>query len=83
MLMKYLSSHVLKKENNVWSNPEIVSFSGKYFDIEPFLSADGLKLYFASNRPLDNADDKTKDFDIWYVQRENKNSKWSSPINIR
>ena len=71
-----------KKENNVWSDPEILNFSGKYFDIEPFLSSDGLKLYFASNRPLDNAEDKTKDFDIWYVQRENKNSKWSDPINL-
>jgi len=47
-----------------------------------FLSADGLKLYFASNRPLTNTDDKTKDFDIWYVQRVNKNSEWSSPINF-
>ena len=73
---------IIKKENNVWSNPEIVSFSGKYFDIEPFLSADGLKLFFASNRPLTNNDDKTKDFDIWYVQRENKNAEWSSPINL-
>ena len=71
-----------KKENNVWSNPEIVRFSGKYFDIEPFLSANGLRLYYASNRPLDNAEDKTKDFDIWYVQRENKKSKWSDPINL-
>ena len=71
-----------KKENNKWSDPEIVSFSGKYFDIEPFLSSDGLKLYFASNRPLNNTDDKTKDFDIWYVQRENKNSEWSIPINL-
>lgn len=71
-----------KKENNIWSNPEIVGFSGKYFDIEPFLSTDGLKLYFASNRPLTNAGDKTKDFDIWYVQRNNKNAEWSSPINL-
>ena len=71
-----------QKENSVWSNPEIVNFSGKYFDIESFLSADGLKLYFASNRPLNNAETKTKDFDIWYVQRENKNSDWSSPINL-
>ena len=71
-----------KKGNNKWTEPEIVNFSGKNFDIEPFLSSDGLKLYFASNRPLNNADDKTKDFDIWYVQRENKSSKWSSPINL-
>mgnify|MGYP001179608342 CR=1 FL=1 len=71
-----------KKINDVWSNPEMVSFSGKYFEIEPFLSSDGLKLFFASNRPLTNNDDKTKDFDIWYVQRENKNAEWSSPINL-
>jgi len=72
----------IKKINNAWSNPEIASFSGKYFDIEPFLSSDGLKLYFASNRPMTGTDDKPKDFDIWYVQRENKNSGWSDPVNI-
>ena len=71
-----------KKEDDKWSDPEIVSFSGKYFDIEPFLSSDGSKLFFASNRTFNNAEDKTKDFDIWYVQRENKNSKWSDPINL-
>jgi hypothetical protein len=71
-----------KKINNKWIDPEIVNFSGKYFDIEPFLSSDGLKLFFASNRPRNNSSDKTKDFDIWYVQRENKNSEWSNPINV-
>ena len=72
----------IKKINDTWSDPEISSFSGKYFDIEPFLNANGLKLYFVSNRPLEGARDKPKDFDIWYVQRENKNSDWSDPINI-
>jgi hypothetical protein len=71
----------IKKINGTWSNPEIVSFSGKYFDLEPFLSSDGLKFYYASNRPLDATGDKPKDFDIWYVQRENKHSDWSDPIN--
>ena len=72
----------IKKENNKWSVPHIASFSGKYFDIEPFISSDGLKLFYASNRPAENTDDKSKDFDIWYVQRKNKNSDWSSPINV-
>ena len=72
----------IKKENNNWSNPQIADFSGKYFDIEPFLSSDGLKLFFVSNRPLAGKDDKPKDFDIWYVQRENNNSEWSSPTNV-
>lgn len=71
----------IRKEDRVWSNPEIASFSGKYYDIEPFLSPDGLKLFYSSNRPFDNSD-STKDFDIWYVQREDKNSEWSKPINV-
>ncbi len=71
-----------KKENNNWSVPEITNFSGKFFDIEPFLSSDGLRLFFASNRPLLNTENKAKDFDIWYVQRDSKDSEWSNPINI-
>jgi len=73
---------VSKKENNNWSVPEITTFSGKFFDIEPSLSSDGLKLYFASNRPLLNTENKAKDFDIWYVQRVSKDSGWSNPINV-
>jgi len=72
----------IKKENNKWSVPQIAGFSGKYFDIEPFISSDGLKLFYASNRPAENTDDKSKDFDIWYVQRENKYTDWSNPINL-
>ncbi|MDH3269521.1 MAG: hypothetical protein OEM46_11785, partial [Ignavibacteria bacterium] len=71
-----------KKENNKWSGPELVNFSGKYFDIEPFLSLDGLRLYFSSNRPMNETETDSKDFDIWYVQRKDKNSEWSAPINI-
>ncbi|CAL2083899.1 conserved hypothetical protein [Tenacibaculum sp. 190524A05c] len=70
-----------KKINNTWSNFEIVSFSGTYRDIEPFLSPDNLRLYFSSNRPL-GKDNKQTDYDIWYVERTSINSKWSQPKNI-
>jgi tricorn protease-like protein len=72
----------IKKINDAWSNPAIASFSGKYFDIEPFLSSNGQRLYFSSNRPINESENKQKDFDIWYVQRENKNAEWSSPVNV-
>ena len=72
----------VKKVNDKWLQPEIVNFSGKYFDIEPFLSSDGLKLYFASNRPINSTSTESKDFDIWYVKRENINEDWSNPINV-
>jgi len=71
-----------KKTNDTWMEPEIVKFSGKYFDIEPLLSSDGLKLYFASNRPMIDAENKIKDFDIWFVERKNKSTDWSNPINL-
>ena len=72
----------LKRVNDKWLKPQIVNFSGKYFDIEPFLSTDGLKLYFASNRPLKESESEPKDFDIWYVERKSLSAEWSEPINI-
>ncbi|MEX0315097.1 MAG: hypothetical protein AB3N18_13045, partial [Allomuricauda sp.] len=71
-----------KKKGNKWQTPNISSFSGEYKDLEPFLSPDGLKLYFVSNRPLNQIGKETKDFDIWYVQRKDLTSAWSNPINM-
>ncbi len=65
-----------------WKTPDIASFSGTYSDMEPFLSPDGLRLYFASNRPLHNAITETKDYDIWYVERASWDAQWSAPINL-
>ena len=65
-----------------WNPPKIASFSGKYKDLEPFLSPDGLRLYFVSNRPLHDSITNTKDFDIWYVERHNPETSWSQPINL-
>ncbi|MDG5490952.1 hypothetical protein [Psychroserpens sp. SPM9] len=73
----------IQKENNAWSEPKITSFSGQYIDLEPYLSPDGLQLYFASNRPVSKDSTHTKDFDIWYVERSQKDSKWSEPKHIK
>ncbi len=71
-----------RKKNGRWQQPEIASFSGKYRDLEPFLDPHGLKLYFVSTRPLDDATEKPKDHDIWFVERESPNHKWSRPKNL-
>ncbi len=70
------------KENNKWSNPELVSFSSAHRDIEPFLSYDNLRLYFSSNRPLHDSISKSKDYDIWYVERKTISEDWSKPKNL-
>jgi hypothetical protein len=72
----------IEKKNHTWQNPEISNFSGKYSDLEPFLSPDNLKLYFVSNRPVSKDSTNTKDMDIWFVERTSINSDWSEPKNI-
>lgn len=71
-----------KKVNQNWTEPKLVSFTGEHRDIEPFLSSDGLKLYFSSNRPMHDAISASKDYDIWYVERTNLKSEWSVPKNL-
>lgn len=72
----------MAKENNEWSSPKLMGFSDAFMYMEPFLSHDQNRLFFVSNRPMDNTTSTKKDFDIWYVIRQNKNSKWSEPINL-
>jgi Tol biopolymer transport system component len=72
----------VKKVKNEWLEPKIVSFSGVYFDLEPYFSPNGLSLYFVSNRPLDSESKEIKDFDIWYVTRKTSIDEWSQPINL-
>ena len=71
-----------KKIKNKWSKPQLVSFTSNHRDIEPFLTSDDLRLYFSSNRPLNDSIIKSKDYDIWYVERKSRNASWSKPINL-
>lgn len=71
-----------KKVNKKWSEPKLINFTGKHRDIEPFLSSDGLKLYFSSNRPMHDSITKSKDYDIWFVERSSLKSEWSAPKNL-
>ena len=66
-----------KKKNDSWSEPEIASFSDpNYNDADPFLTADGNRIYFISKRPT-SQEDENLDFNIWYADREN--GKWAVP----
>jgi len=72
MLSKYI--------NGEWQPPETASFSGVYSDMEPFISHDGKKLYFASKRPSKGKDKMENDIDIWEVDRL-KNG-WADPQKL-
>lgn len=75
-------SQIVVVKNKKWKNPMLLSFYDSYSYLEPFLSKDGNKLYFASNRPKNQSDTLKSDFDIWYVERKNRNTDWSEPINL-
>lgn len=62
-----------KFEKGMWSVPQSLPFSHDAYDIEPALSPDGRKLFFASNR--------TGNFDI-YVSSRNADGTWGEPSNI-
>jgi len=72
----------LQMSNGKWGEPELLSFSGKFKDLEPALSPDGLRLYFVSNRPLQGSGTEPKDFDIWFVERQDMEAPWGDPVNL-
>jgi hypothetical protein len=57
-------------------------FSGVFHDLEPFLTPNQLRLYFASNRPLQDTATIAKDYDIWFVERKTIEDSWSKPIHL-
>jgi Tol biopolymer transport system component len=65
-------------EGTKWSNPETILFHEEYGYNDPFLSPDGNRLYFISNRALDGIGDRVN-HDIWYVEKNH--NEWSAPIN--
>lgn len=70
------------KVNGVWSAPKLLSFCDQFTYLEPFLSSDGLRLYFVSDRPLTDTGTVRKDFDIWYVTRARPGGPWMKPTRL-
>lgn len=67
---------IIKKNEGEWREKQILPFSGRYQDIEPFFSVKGNRLFFASNRPM-NSDSTRTDYNIWVSEK--RNDVWESP----
>ncbi len=66
-----------KMRNDQWSKPKIASFSDpNYSDADPFLTREGNRIYFISDRPTE-PNDKNLDWNIWYANNENE--VWTDP----
>jgi Tol biopolymer transport system component len=66
-----------------WTKPKVAPFSGQWNDTDPFVSPDGKRLFFISNRPMDGASHSTpsKNYHIWYVDHLS-GDEWSSPHHL-
>lgn len=69
----------IKKTDEGWGEKNLLPFSGRFNDIEPFFTADGKSLYFASNRPLESDSSRT-DYNIWRADRTVEG--WTDPIAL-
>jgi WD40-like Beta Propeller Repeat len=61
-----------------WSTPVVAPFSGQYADADPFITRDGLRFFFISNRPV--AGKSTQDLDIWVMEKSGAG--WGEPKNL-
>jgi len=62
-----------------WLQPVTAEFSGTYSDVHPFLSNDGSKLFFGSNRPI-KANESVPYFNLWFVEKIGNH--WSDPTPL-
>ncbi|MEO7445738.1 MAG: hypothetical protein ABIT96_07850 [Ferruginibacter sp.] len=71
-----------RKVNQVWTRPEVASFStkdGSWKDIDPVFSPDGAMVLFQSTRPVPGHPGR-KGFDIWAVKKTPTG--WYQPYHL-
>jgi len=69
---------VSKYRDGRWSEPEVLSFSGRHLDFAPRLSPDGKTMYFTSLRPAPGTPARV--LRVWSVQR--KENGWGEPVPL-
>lgn len=78
--IQIMESHNVKGK---WSKPAPAAFSpGPYRDIDPFVTPDGKRLIFNSNRPPDGKGEALKTFDIYVMDRE-VDGRWGAPERLQ
>jgi Tol biopolymer transport system component len=62
-----------------WSTPTNLgpTVNSSSYDDAPFITADGLKLFFSSNRPR-----RYGKADIWVATRKTTSHSWNTPVNL-
>lgn len=79
----YIAIFYAVKKGSGWTSPEAVNFTGIYRDTDPLVSADGKRLYFGSDRPLNGKPYKENAYDYHFYYVELNGSKIvSEPVLV-
>jgi Tol biopolymer transport system component len=70
--------YVSKFANGVWSKPELAPFSGRFRDADPFITANGRRFFFISDRP--GPGKTSTDMDIWFM--DSVKGGWGEPHRL-
>jgi hypothetical protein len=68
---------VTKQTTRFWMPPEAVAFDDRYSAIDLFITADGERMVFCSNRPHEQGGEPRVDHDFWVSERDGEG--WSTP----
>lgn len=69
-----------KLVNGVWSKPIPADIDGEYREIDPFITSDGSKMLYNSNRPIEEGGATSQSTDIWMIEKESEG--WGSPKHL-
>ncbi len=70
----------MRLEKTGWTKPKVPSFSANCMCGDMFMSSDGQRLYYCSDRPLAGKNTPKNDADIWMVERTSTG--WTEPVNL-
>jgi Tol biopolymer transport system component len=68
-----------RESDGGWTTPEVLPFSGRFNDSDPFLSHDGSQLFFTSDRPRE-VGGQAGNLDLWVAEREGLS--WGEPASL-
>ncbi|MFC2156697.1 hypothetical protein ACFLT9_02545 [Acidobacteriota bacterium] len=63
-----------------WTKPAVAPFSGKYSEVDMFISPDGGELFFISKRPIRSPGPRSDGYQIWVMERLDQG--WAEPRHL-
>jgi Tol biopolymer transport system component len=71
---------VMREEEDGWTKPQVAPFSGKYSEVDMFITHDGKQFFYISKRPLRENSPRSSGYQIWVMEKEIES--WSEPRNL-